>query len=307
MSVSSTVRVRPQARDDSRARLKIGIGLPAMIPNTMPELILEWARRAEAKGFSSLGITDRLAYPNYESLIVLASAAAVTTRIRLMTTILIAPLRNTALLAKQAATLDRLSGGRLTLGLAVGGREDDFLAAQVPFKGRGRRFEQQLALMKRVWTEKRIGDIPAEVGPAPTQRNGPEILIGGYAPVAISRVGKWGDGIITGGGGDANRAASAYRLAQEAWQREGRSGRPRLVCTSYFALGPNASERGTSYLKDYYRFAGPMAEVIAKGMLADEGQIRNAINAFSSVGADEVIFWPCVPELEQVDRLANLI
>ncbi len=107
--------------------MKVGIGLPNAVRGVERAGIVDWAQRAEAAGFSSLGTIDRIAYPNYESLIALAAAAAVTERIQLVTDILIAPLRaNTALLAKQAATIDHLSGGRLVLGLAPGGREDDY-------------------------------------------------------------------------------------------------------------------------------------------------------------------------------------
>src|ERR687886_1213471 len=125
--------------------MDIGIGLPNAVAGVDRAGIVDWARRAEAAGFSSLGTIDRLVYGNYESLIALAAAAAVTERIRLATDILIAPLRrNTALLAKQAATIDALSGGRLVLGLAVGGREDDFEISGLDFSGRGRAFDRQL-------------------------------------------------------------------------------------------------------------------------------------------------------------------
>jgi alkanesulfonate monooxygenase SsuD/methylene tetrahydromethanopterin reductase-like flavin-dependent oxidoreductase (luciferase family) len=107
--------------------MKIGVGLPATVPNVRGDLVVEWARKAEVLGFSSLGIIDRLVYTNYEPLVTLAAAAAVTEKIGLMTTILVAPLRNTVLLAKQAATLDRISGGRLTLGLGIGGRQEELM------------------------------------------------------------------------------------------------------------------------------------------------------------------------------------
>jgi alkanesulfonate monooxygenase SsuD/methylene tetrahydromethanopterin reductase-like flavin-dependent oxidoreductase (luciferase family) len=122
-------------------RMEVGIGLPTTIPGVTGEQVLEWARRAEARGFSSLGTIARIVYPNYEPLIALAAVAAVTERIRLATTILIAPYRaNGALVAKQAATLDNLSGGRLVLRVAVGGREDDYEVSGVDFHRRGKIF-----------------------------------------------------------------------------------------------------------------------------------------------------------------------
>jgi alkanesulfonate monooxygenase SsuD/methylene tetrahydromethanopterin reductase-like flavin-dependent oxidoreductase (luciferase family) len=132
--------------------MDIGIGLPATIPGTSGSLVLDWARRADSGPFSSLGILDRLVYPNYEPMITLSAAAAVTERIRVMSTILIAPLRRGGVLAKQVATLDALSGGRLTVGIGVGAREDDFHAAPASFHERARSFEEQLELMRRVWS-----------------------------------------------------------------------------------------------------------------------------------------------------------
>lgn len=138
--------------------MEVGIGLPATIPGVEGGQLLEWARRAEARGFSSLGTLDRIVYPNYEPLIALAAAAAVTETIRLTTAILIAPYRaNGALVAKQAATLDHLSGGRLVLGAAVGMREDDYEASGVDIHTRGRRFEEMLAEWKRIWAGETFG------------------------------------------------------------------------------------------------------------------------------------------------------
>jgi alkanesulfonate monooxygenase SsuD/methylene tetrahydromethanopterin reductase-like flavin-dependent oxidoreductase (luciferase family) len=287
--------------------MDIGIGLPAAIPGVEPHLILDWARRADAGPFSSLGVIDRVVYPNFEPLISLAAAAAVTERIRLMTTVVLAPLRNAGVLAKQAASLDALSGGRLTLGLGLGGREDDFRAAPAPYYGRAQRFEGQLAMMKQIWS----GQPPAEglgpVGPPPARAGGPELLLGGYVPAAIQRVGKWADGFITGGVADPGQAHQLYEIAEASWKAEGRSGRPRFVGGIYYALGAKAQEGVRSYILDYYGYFGPAAEEMAKTFPASAEAVKEKIRGFRDVGMDELVFFPCVADLEQLEQLANLV
>src|SRR5919106_1639558 len=127
--------------------MRIGIGLPNTVPGAPGRLLVDWAARAEARGFSALATLDRIAYPSYESLVTLAAAGAVTERIGLMTNILLSPTRNPILLAKEAASVDQLSGGRLTLGLGVGTRRDDFVASQQAWENRGKRFDEDLDLM----------------------------------------------------------------------------------------------------------------------------------------------------------------
>src|SRR3954453_19160045 len=120
--------------------MKIGIGLPNPVPGTPGTRLIEWARRAEERGFAAPAPIDRIASPNYDSLAALAAAAGATSRIGLMTNILLAPVYPPVLLAKTPASVHQLSGGRLTLGLGVGGRPDDFVAARRPFAPRGRQF-----------------------------------------------------------------------------------------------------------------------------------------------------------------------
>ncbi len=286
--------------------MQIGIGLPATIPGTEGKRILDWAKKADSGPFSSLGILDRLVFPNYEALITLATVAGATQRIRLMTTVLLAPLRNTTLLAKQAASLDALSGGRLTLGLGIGGREDDYLAASVSFKTRGKRFEEQLSTMKHIWSGQPLSDNIGPVGPKPVRSGGPEILIGGYSPAATQRVGRWGDGFIAGGR-DPKGTQQFFNLAEESWKAAGRPGKPRLVGCFYYALGPDAKERAGAYLRSYYSFLGPMVETMINNLPITIEAIKERIQAYAGVGADEVILWPCTPDLEQLDQLAELV
>ena len=159
--------------------MDVGIGLPNTIPGLDGRRLVDWAQAAESRGFTTLGTIDRLVYPNYESLITLAAAAPVTERVRLMTDILISPYRNnTPLLAKQAASLDNISGGRLVLGLAGGWRYDDYRASGVDFAARGRILDEQLAELKRLWSGEPVDGL-GQVGPEPAREGGPEIMLGG--------------------------------------------------------------------------------------------------------------------------------
>ncbi len=287
--------------------MKVGIGLPGAIPGTTPQDLLEWARRADQGPFSTLSIIDRLAYDSYEPMVALGAIAAVTTRVRLMTGILLAPLRNAGMMAKQAATVDVLSGGRLTLGMAIGSRPDDYDASPAPFRNRGKHFDEQLAHMKRVWA----GDVLTEgayaVGPSPVQSGGPEILIGGSAPVALARVGRWADGYITGGGGNPERAKAGFEIAAQSWKDNGRKGAPRFVAGLTFAIGQDALERGRANQMRYYSWMGEAAEARAKAIPSTPEAVRDALSALEAIGVDEVVLGPAVADIDQLDRAAELV
>jgi alkanesulfonate monooxygenase SsuD/methylene tetrahydromethanopterin reductase-like flavin-dependent oxidoreductase (luciferase family) len=244
--------------------LDIGIGLPSTIPGIQRDDLLTWAGRAEERGFSSLGTIDRLVYPNLESLVALAAVAAVTERIRLVTDILLLPLRgNGALVAKQTATIDALSGGRLTLGVAPGAREDDYEAAGVPYERRGRAMDEMLHEMKAVWAGEKRGDAGA-IGPPPAREGGPELLIGGLVDISAHRVARFGDGWTMGGGAPDAFAEMAAKV-KRAWADAGRDGSPRLVALRYFALGEGARGTAHSYIHDYYAYLGDIADQLVAG------------------------------------------
>jgi alkanesulfonate monooxygenase SsuD/methylene tetrahydromethanopterin reductase-like flavin-dependent oxidoreductase (luciferase family) len=278
----------------------VGIGLPNAVRGVDRPGILEWAVRAEAAGFSSLGTIDRIVYPNYESLIALAAAAAVTERIRLATDILIAPLRaNTALLAKQAATIDNLSGGRLVLGLAPGGREDDYEVSGVDFHRRGRAFDAQLAELERVWSGER------GVGPPPHDSR-PALLIGGRSDAAFRRAARYADGWTAGGGG-AEAFAAGREQAIAAWRDAGRDGEPRTLALCYFSLGERAEETARNNLGHYYAIVGNYAEVIIRDAAKTPAAVRDLVSGHEQAGADELICFPASTDPEQVDLLAAAI
>jgi alkanesulfonate monooxygenase SsuD/methylene tetrahydromethanopterin reductase-like flavin-dependent oxidoreductase (luciferase family) len=286
--------------------MDIGIGLPTTVPGTEGRTLTDWARNAEEAGFSTLGTIGRLVYPNYEELIGLSAAAAVTSRIRLTTSVLLAPLyTNHALLAKQAASLDRLSGGRLVLGLGLGGRDDDFAASGLDTRGRGRVLEKQLATMKRVWSGEKFGTAGG-IGPQPVRPGGPAIILGGQSEASFRRVASLADGWIMGGGTPEMFAQGAAR-ADQAWKDAGCPGRPRKLSLAYFALGPDARANADRYLMDYYGWLGDFAHQIAAGAAVSAEMVNAYAGAFEAVGCDELIFIPSTSRLDQVSLLAEAV
>jgi alkanesulfonate monooxygenase SsuD/methylene tetrahydromethanopterin reductase-like flavin-dependent oxidoreductase (luciferase family) len=280
----------------------IGIGLPNPIPGTPGRRLVEWARRAEDLGFSTLATIDRVAYPSYESLIALAAAAAVTERIGLLTNILLAPARNPVLLAKEAASVDQISGGRLTLGYGVGDRPDDFAAAGQEFRDRGRRWDRDLEIIHRAWAGEPVEGALKPVAPTPVRGTVP-LLGGGTADRAIARAVKWGIGWTAGGSGP-DRAGPIADRVREAWRAAGREGRPRIVCLQYFALGARAEEGSAAYLTDYYGEWGPK---IAAGIPTSAEALKETVERFRAIGTDELILDPTIGELEQVELLAKAV
>jgi alkanesulfonate monooxygenase SsuD/methylene tetrahydromethanopterin reductase-like flavin-dependent oxidoreductase (luciferase family) len=284
----------------------IGIGLPNTVPGTEGRTLIDWARHAEEAGFSTLGTIGRLVYPNYEELIALSAAAAVTSRIRLTTSVLLAPLyTNSALFAKQAASLDRLSGGRLVLGLGLGGRDDDFAASGVSTQGRGSRLEDQVAMMKRVWAGEEFG-YAGGIGPEPARPGGPEIILGGVAEASFRRAARIADGWIMGGGTPEmfGQAAAAVDLA---WQEAGRADRPRKLTLAYFGLGPEAHSQAEGYILHYYGWLGEFASQIAAGAAVSPEMVKSYVAAFEAGGCDEIIFVPTSSRLDQVSLLAEAV
>ena len=195
--------------------MKLGFSLPMAGSWATPQNQILVAQRAEALGYHSIWVFQRLLYAikpqnDYpplpgqpwpksfervmDPLVSLAFVAAVTSRIRLGTSVLIMPYYTPIMLAKQLATLDIVSGGRLDVGLGLGWSKDEFDAVGVPHQGRGKRADEFLRCLKTIWTEDPVEfkgefySVPrARVEPRPVQRPHPPITIGGYGPTVIRR------------------------------------------------------------------------------------------------------------------------
>jgi alkanesulfonate monooxygenase SsuD/methylene tetrahydromethanopterin reductase-like flavin-dependent oxidoreductase (luciferase family) len=299
--------------------MRIGLGLPTVFPHDRGDLVMEWARRADAAGFSTLSILDRIVYPNFDPLIALTAAAAVTRRIRLMTAILIVPMRSTAVMAKEVATLDAISGGRVTLGVAVGNRKDDFDAAEFNHATRGRRFDEQIATMKRIWAGEEVAEGVGQVGPLPVQRGGPPLIFGGRHETALRRIAKWGEGYVTGSVSDVEGARATYAIVERAWREAGRQGRPLFVGSLACAIGEEAALATQESIDRYYSYQGGRpgnapglpgrsARAVATAIPSTASAIRETLMRCEAAGMDEVFVRPAgVTDPVQVDLLAEAV
>jgi alkanesulfonate monooxygenase SsuD/methylene tetrahydromethanopterin reductase-like flavin-dependent oxidoreductase (luciferase family) len=286
--------------------MRIALGLPSRVASASGEMILEWATRADRGPFSSLVVTDRVVSKALEPLMVLAIAGGATRRIRLMTSVVIGPTRETTLLARQAATIDTLSGGRLTLGLGIGVRENDYLATGFEFRRRGRRVDEQLPILRRLWAGEALSNEVGPIGPSSPRPGGPELLIGGYVPAIVRRIAAWGDGYMAPGGGEPASMLEMWKNILQAWRDAGRQGQPRWVGASYFALGPKAFEQASGYINANYGYNPELAARRLRGIPTTPAAVEEAIQRQADMGVDEFILRPCAEDLDQMERLAGL-
>ena len=285
--------------------MQIGIGIPNSVPGATGSGLLDWARRADKAGFSSLGSIGAVSYPTYEELTLFAAAGAVTERIRFFSNVLITPARSAAELAKQAATVDQLTNGRLTLGLGAGWREADFILNGRDFAGRGAAFDRILVDLHRSWNGEALDEAARPASP-PTVQSPIPLMIGGATKATIKRVVDHGIG-WTAGGMPPDAVADFGQKVRDAWTAAGKEGEPRIAALVYFGLG-DTEEQSRSNLLDYYKPMGDeVASMIAGGALRSADAVKGAIAAYEAAGVDELILDPTVPDLDQVDLLADVV
>ncbi|HEU4735741.1 MAG TPA: LLM class flavin-dependent oxidoreductase [Solirubrobacterales bacterium] len=279
--------------------MDVAIGLPNAVPGTTGGQLVEWARRADVRGFSSLGTIDRIVYENYEPLAALAAAAAVTERIGLCTSVLLGPLHvNPVKLAKQALSVHALSAGRFTLGIGLGGRDDDYEVSGIEPTARGRRLDEMLAKVKEVWSEGEVG---------PTIAGAPGLIVGGHADASFARAARFGDGWIAAASGP-DQFAAGLEKTRAAWSEAGRDGVPRTQALAYFSLGDRAEDEARAYLTDYYAWLGEeIAEFLVAGAARDPETVKQEVATYEAAGCDELILCPCSGDPEQVDLLAGAV
>lgn len=290
--------------------MEIGIGLPTNLGGTSKELVLQWAKRAEAAGFSSVCMGERLTYSGYDWVLSLAAAASVTERIRLLANVVILPIHPVGIVAKQSLSLDDYSSGRFSLGVGLGNPLEDYDVAPVPREGRGRRFDESLVTLRELFKGESLIEGVRAIGPPPIRNGGPELLIGATGPRSLARVGEFADGVTTWSfSADPVETRAMFDIVERSWAEHGRSGKPRLVCGCYFSAGPNAAADLERYFREYYPHVlpGQVEHLIKAVRTVTPDAIQSVVKDFTDIGCDEFIFVPVKTDLVHLDHLAEIV
>ncbi|KMO80145.1 Phthiodiolone/phenolphthiodiolone dimycocerosates ketoreductase [Mycolicibacterium chubuense] len=287
--------------------------MPVMEPDLDRALLRDWARLIDDGPFSSLCWGERIAFDNPESLTLLGALAAWTDRVRLVTTVVIPQLHDPVMLAKAMATGDMLSGGRLTVGIGVGGRHEDYRAVGAdPATQTMREMADRVAIMRRVWAGEKVTESTLPVGPPPVQHGGPELLVGTTGPKTVRSAAGWADGLA----GitldlDADAQNALFDVARDAWRAAGRTA-PHLATSFWFAVGEGSAPREQVH-RHLLRYMNWIPSDIVDAMAPTTGwagtqdDLRAVLTRFADIGTDEIHLIPTSSDLEQLRRVAEVV
>ena len=287
--------------------------MPVMEPNLDAAMLKSWALLVDGGPFSSLCWGERMAFDNPESLTLLGALGAWTDRVQLVTTVIIPQLHDPVMLAKALATGDMLSGGRLTVGVGVGGRHEDYVAAGAdPATQTMREMAERVAVMKRVWAGEKVTDSTLPVGPPPVQTGGPKLMVGTLGPKTTRHAAAWADGLAgTTLDLDTDKQNELFDIARDAWRQAGK-GAPHLATSFWFAIGDGDEPRAQvhRHLRRYMNwipaeFVDAMAPTT--GWAGTEDQLRAVLQSFADIGTDEVHLIPTSSDIDQVRRVADVV
>ncbi|MGV0794765.1 LLM class flavin-dependent oxidoreductase [Mycolicibacterium sp. XJ1819] len=287
--------------------------MPVMEPDLNADTLKDWARRIDAGPFSSLCWGERIAFDNPECLTLLGALAAWTDRVRLVTTVVVPQLHDPVMLAKALATGDVLSGGRLTVGLGVGGRHEDYEAvAADPATQTMRGMAERVAVMRQVWAGQKVTDSVLPVGPPPVQSAGPPLLVGTIGPKTVRSAAGWADGLAgTTLDLDVDKQNELFDVARTAWAQAGKN-KPHLATSFWFALGEGDEPRAQvhRHLRRYMNwipadFVDAMAPTT--GWAGTEDQLHEVLARFAAIGADEIHLIPTSSDIDQLRRAADVV
>lgn len=287
--------------------------MPVMEPDLDAALLKDWARAIDEGPFSSLCWGERIAFDNPDSLTLLGALAAWTDRVELVTTVVVPQLHDPVMCAKALATGDMLSGGRLTVGIGVGGRHEDYRAVGADPKTQTMRgMAERVDIMKRVWAGEKITESVLPVGPAPARKGGPGLLVGAIGPKTVRSAAAWADGLASITMDlDVTAQNQLYDVAREAWAEAGKQ-KPHLGTSFWFAIGEGDGPRAQMHrhLRRYMNWIpAEFVDAIAPttGWAGTEGSLLDTLRAFEAIGTDEIHLIPTSSDLGQLQRVADVV
>ncbi|MDG1401121.1 MAG: LLM class flavin-dependent oxidoreductase [Candidatus Binatia bacterium] len=289
--------------------MKISLCIPYAKTDYDRQTTLDWCRMADEGPFASLGCGERIVSHTQDMSIVLAAACALTERVRIVPSLYILPMHSAVRVAKELATMDVLSDGRVTATVGVGGREHDYKAVGASFKKRLQRLDAGVAEMKRTWDGVPPFEGTDPVGPPPVQKGGIPIWSGAMNPKSIARSSKWADGLYGFTmNGDAGPAKQQFDLATAAWEAEGRA-RPYLATGFWCCLADDAENRLKQYVVDYLKIIDEnIANLIADTMVtSNEDAVRKCLDDIEALGADECFLNTATRDLVEIEKIANIV
>jgi alkanesulfonate monooxygenase SsuD/methylene tetrahydromethanopterin reductase-like flavin-dependent oxidoreductase (luciferase family) len=297
-------------RASEEPTVKIGLCFPYTQPDMNRATMLEWFRRVEEGPFSSLSCGERMVGTSVEMGSTLAAAAAVTERIRIVPSLYVLPMHSAIWVAKHAATLDLISGGRVTVTVGVGGRPHDYRCMEREMVRTHVRMDEQIEQIRSIWR----GELPFEgteaVGPTPVQPGGPPILAGVMGPKATKRAAHWADGVYSWSGhGDPADIEAQLGRVRAAWEEAGRSEAPTHAAGFWYSLAEDAPKKLHDYVYKYLRVAGePIATAMAKMQTRSSADaVREALDAYEELGVEECMLNSATADLREIDGLLEVL
>jgi alkanesulfonate monooxygenase SsuD/methylene tetrahydromethanopterin reductase-like flavin-dependent oxidoreductase (luciferase family) len=289
--------------------MEIGMTLPVMAPGLDRDTFVQWCERIDGGFFASIAAGERISFFNPDLTAALAAASALTSWVKIVSGVFVPMLHHPVMLAKQLATIDVLSGGRLVAGLGVGGREQDYESVDAPLGHRLTRLAQSVETMRSVWRGEPVVEGALPVGPAPVQEGGPKLLAGSIMVESIQAASKWADGLCGYSfGPSAAEMELQFEAARRAWKERGRP-KPWLGTGFWYAVGPNAREQLEAYLDRYLNFMAPVArENVKQICIATTPQaLKDAVQEAKDAGADDVLLVPTTSDPDDVHRVKDIL
>ena len=279
--------------------MKIGMTLPVMEPDLSRQDLEDWTLRVDAGPWSHIALGERILFPNPEFISTLSAVAAWTKRVEIIATISVLTMHNPILSAKQFATIDMISEGRFTLGVGVGGREEDYNAIGSTWSDRRwATLSDRVKTMQSVWSK----EYHPSLGPTPFSMNGPQILAGAVGPKAMEMSADFADGLAGFSfNADIEEIKDSFNRVQKAFEEKNKS--PRLVTSFWFGLGKSARSDIQTHLEWYLSWMGDdLARDLAKtaGFSGSQSDLNDFLLLVKAAGATDVILVPTSKNIEQL-------